>query len=313
MEDRSKIKPYNEGFLEVSDLHKIHFEEWGNPNGPAILYVHGGPGAGISPSSRKFFDPKKWRVVLFSQRGAGKSLPPAELNENSTWHLVSDMETLRKSLGIEKWVLFGGSWGSTLSLCYGIKHPEACLGLILRGIFLSRQKELSWLYSCGASRIFPDFYEDFRNHIPPEEQNDILAGYYKRLTSSDKQTQLSAAIEWSKWEGRISRLIPDDAAVDDFAEPDFAIALARIECHYFVNKSFLPSDNYILDNIDKLAHLPVSIVQGRYDVICPVDSAWELKKALPSSEFKIAQSSGHSASEKEVMEELMALTDSFKV
>ena len=313
MELFPEIEPYNDSFLDVSPLHSIHFEECGNPNGIPIVFVHGGPGAGISPVARRFFNPEKWRIILFSQRGSGKSTPFAELKENDTWSLVQDMESLRTHLNVDQWAIFGGSWGSTLALTYGIKHSDRCLGFVLRGIFLSRKKELLWLYQDGASRMFPDNFDEFIQPVPEEERGDMITAYYKLLTSEHDEVRHKAARAWSKWEGSISRLIPNEEAISNFEELKFAEAFARIECHYFINNSFFPTDNYILENCHKLKKLPMTIVQGRYDVVCPPESAWDLHKAFPQSKLLLAPTSGHSTAEKDIYTLLLEHTEALGI
>ena len=305
------IEPYKEGNLQVSDLHVIHFEESGNPQGKPIVLLHGGPGGGCPPFYRQYFDPEKWRLVMFDQRGCGQSTPHAELHENTTWDLVKDIEKLREHLGIEQWVVFGGSWGSTLSLAYSQTHPERCTGLILRGIFMLRQKELRWFYQEGASYLFPDAWEGYVKPIPPAERDDMLAAYYKRLTSPELQTRLEAARAWSIWEASTSRLLPDPDLMQKFCESQFADAFARIECHYFVNKGFFESDEQLLLNVNRIRHIPAVIVQGRYDVVCPMISAWELHRAWPEAEFIIVPDAGHSMSEPGIGSVLIEATDKF--
>ncbi len=305
------IKPYRTDFLKVSDLHCIYYEEVGNPEGKPVVFLHGGPGGGIEAQHRQYFNPKKWRIVLFDQRGCGKSTPFAELRENTTWDLVADIERLRTHLGIEKWAVFGGSWGSTLALAYSETHPERCTELILRGIFLMRQKEIHWFYQEGANWFFPDAWQDYIAPIPPAERGDMLAAYYKRLTSPNKQTRLRAAKAWSVWEGTLSKLLPDAKHIARFAADDFAIAFARIECHYFIHKGFFEHDDELLRNAKRIAHLPTIIVQGRYDVICPPISAWELHQALPKSKLIIVPDAGHAASEPGIRSALVQATDYF--
>lgn len=300
------------GMLKVSDIHTIYWEDCGNPKGQPILFLHGGPGGGIDPIYRRFFDPQAYRIILFDQRGSGKSTPCAELKENTTWDLVSDIEKIREMLGIEKWVVFGGSWGSTLSLTYAITHPERCHALILRGIFLCRPSEIKWFYQEGASQIFPDVWEQYLNVIPMNERHDMVTAYYKRLTSSDEKTRLEAAKAWSKWEAATSRLIVDPKAIDEFEDPEYALSFARIECHYFMNNAFFKTNNWILENIEKIKHIPSVIIQGRYDVVCPATSAWELHRAWPEAEFKIIVDAGHSMSEPGIRSALIEATDKFR-
>lgn len=305
------IQPYHEGKLKVSQLHTIHFEEVGNPQGKPVIFLHGGPGGGIDPVYRQYFDPQKWRIILFDQRGCGKSIPHAELQENTTWDLVSDIEKLREYLTIEKWVVFGGSWGSTLSLAYSQTHPQRCQGLILRGIFLLRKKELLWFYQEGTSNIFPDAWEEYLKPIPLEERDDLLSAYYKRLTSGDRNVRLQAARAWSIWEGSTSKLYPSQQLVERFGSDRFADAFARIECHYFVNGGFFESENQLLENCDRIRHIPTVIVQGRYDVVCPPVSAWELHKALPEAELIMIPDAGHSMTEPGIRSALLEATDRF--
>ena len=306
-----EIEPFDSGMLKVSDLHTIHYERAGNPDGIPVIFLHGGPGGGLIPTYRQFFDPKAYHVVLFDQRGSGQSTPPAELRENTTWDLIDDIEKLREKFGIDKWYVFGGSWGSTLSLAYGVNHPERCLGLILRGIFLTRRSELEWFYQYGASEIFADYWERFRDEIPEDERGDFISAYYKRLTSDDAKVRLSAARAWSVWEGATSKLYPDKDLMEHWEGEHEALALARIECHYFMNNSFFPSEAYLMDNIDKIKGIPTVIVQGRYDVVCPMTSAWELHKALPDAEFILVPDAGHSVSEKGITSALVDAMDRF--
>ena len=304
-------QPYNEGELKVSDLHTIHFEESGNPEGKPIVLLHGGPGGGCPPFYRQYFDPEKWRLVMFDQRGCGQSKPHAELQENTTWDLVNDIEKLREYLNIHQWVVFGGSWGSTLSLAYSQTHPDRCKGLILRGIFMLRQKEIRWFYQEGASYIFPDAWEEYVKPIPINERDDLLTAYYQRLTSPDDKIRLEAARAWSIWEGSTSRLFPDLDLKQSFGIDAFAEAFARIECHYFINKGFIDPEDKLLLNIDRIRKIPAVIVQGRYDVVCPMMSAWELHRAWPEAEFIVVADAGHSMSEPGIRTCLMEATDKF--
>jgi proline iminopeptidase, Neisseria-type subfamily len=304
-------QPYNEGELKVSDLHTIHFEESGNPEGKPIVLLHGGPGGGCPPFYRQYFDPEKWRLVMFDQRGCGQSKPHAELQENTTWDLVNDIEKLREYLNIHQWVVFGGSWGSTLSLAYSQTHPDRCKGLILRGIFMLRQKEIRWFYQEGASYIFPDAWEEYVKPIPINERDDLLTAYYQRLTSPDAQIRLEAARAWSIWEASTSRLFPDLDLKQRFGIDAFAEAFARIECHYFINKGFIYPEDKLLLNIDRIRKIPAVIVQGRYDVVCPMMSAWELHRAWPEAEFIVVADAGHSMSEPGIRTCLMEATDKF--
>lgn len=305
------IEPYNQETLQVSDLHTLYFEESGNPEGKPVVFLHGGPGGGSIPEYRQYFDPAKWRIVIFDQRGCGKSTPHAELNENTTWDLVSDIEKLRMHLGIEQWVVFGGSWGSTLSLAYSQTHPERCRGIILRGIFMLRQKEIRWFYQEGTSYIFPDAWEEYLKPIPEAERDDLLWAYYRRLTSPDPETRLEAARAWSIWEASTSKLFQDSDLMQKFGDSRFADAFARIECHYFVNKGFFEPEDQLLRNVDRIRHIPAVIVQGRYDVVCPMISAWELHSAWPEAEFIVVPDAGHSMMEPGIRSALIEATDKF--
>lgn len=307
-----ETEPFRTGRLKVSDLHEIYFEEVGNPKGKPILFLHGGPGGGIEPSHRRYFDPEHYRVVLFDQRGCGRSTPHAELRENTTWDLISDIERLRQELGIDKWIVFGGSWGSTLSLLYAETHPDRVKGLVLRGIFLCRKKEIHWFYQKGASHIFPDVWDMYLRAIPEAEHGDLVAAYYRRLTSPDREVRLSAARAWSTWEGATSRLIPDLEMINHSGEDEFAEAFARIECHYFTHGIWMRNDNQILEDIHKIRHIPCEIVHGRYDVVCPVENAWELKRAWPEANLHIVPDAGHSAREPGIITKLLEATEKFK-
>ena len=307
----SPFKPYDENKLSVSDLHTIHYEQSGNPEGKPVVILHGGPGGGAAPVYRQYFNPEKWRVVMFDQRGCGRSKPYAELRENTTWDLVADIERLREHLKIDRWTVFGGSWGSTLSLAYSQTHPDRCSALILRGIFMLRQKELRWFYQSGASYIFPDAWEEYLKPIPPEERDDLISAYYKRLTAEDRQVRIEAARAWSVWEASTSKLIPSTKSIQRFGEDKFAEAFARIECHYFTNKGFFETENQILNNCDRIARIPGVIVQGRYDVVCPAVSSWELHKAWQNAEYIIVPDAGHSVSEPGIIDALVTATDRF--
>ena len=305
------FKPYEEGKLKVSELHTIHYEQSGNPDGKPVVIIHGGPGGGSSPVYRQYFNPQKWRIVMFDQRGCGKSTPYAELRENTTWNSVADIEQLREHLNIDRWLVFGGSWGSTLSLAYSQTHPDRCLGLILRGIFMLRQKELKWFYQEGASNIFPEAWEEYLKPIPPEERDDLISAYYKRLTSEDRPVRLLAARAWSVWEASTSKLLPSQKSIVRFGRPEFAEAFARIECHYFVNKGFLKTENQLIDNCDRISDIPGVIVQGRYDVVCPTVTSWELHRAWQKARYIIVPDAGHSVSEPGIINALVEATDSF--
>lgn len=306
-----EIEAFNQGHLKVSDIHEVYYEESGNPEGTPVIFVHGGPGGGSSPLYRRFFDPKKWRVILFCQRGCGNSKPFSELRENTTWDLVSDMEKIRTHLNIDKWAVFGGSWGSTLALAYSETHPEKVLALFLRGIFMLRQRELQWFYQEGASRIFPDAWEKYVEVIPENERHDFISAYYKRLTSDDKKVRDEAAKAWTIWEASTSFLIQRPDHIESCSDDDFADAFARIECHYFTNKGFFKTDEWLLENVDKIKHIPCVIVQGRYDVVCPMESAWHLHKAYEGSILEIIEDAGHSVKEEGITSKLIEYTDSW--
>ena len=306
-----EIEPYNEFDLKVSDLHTIHVEESGNPKGKPAIFLHGGPGGGIEPVYRQYFDPQKWRIIIFDQRGCGQSAPHAELRENTTWDLVADIEKIREHLKIDKWVVFGGSWGSTLSLSYAITHPDRCKALVLRGIFMIRKKEINWFYQDGTSNIYPDAWEHYLRPIPEDERHDLVAAYYKRLTSNDDSVRIEAAKAWSIWEASTSKLIQSEESIHAFEDAKVAEAFARIECHYFTNRGFFDTDEWLLENVDKIRHIPTVIVQGRYDVVCPMISAWELHRAFPEADFEIVQDAGHSMTEKGIAAKLVEYTDKF--
>lgn len=306
------IEPYQHGFLKVSDIHEVYFEQSGNPNGAPVVFLHGGPGGGTDSDHRRYFDPHHYRIILFDQRGCGKSRPNAELKENTTWDLIADIEKIRTSLKIEKWLVFGGSWGSTLALAYAIQYPDRVSGLVLRGIFLCRPEELKWFYQEGASWIFPDVWESYWNHIPSSERSNLMRAYHQRLVSEDSQVRLQAAKVWSQWEAATSRLFVDLKSIEAFEEPEKALAFARIECHYFMNNAFFPTANYLLENIDKVRKIPGIIVQGRYDVVCPVKSAWELHRKWPEADLQIIPDAGHAASEPATRAALIAATDQMK-
>jgi proline iminopeptidase len=305
------IEPNQTGYLPEEGGHNIYWEESGNPKGKPVLFVHGGPGIGTHPYHRSFFNPEKYRIILFDQRGCGKSLPFSELKNNTTWDLVNDIERLREQLGIQSWLVFGGSWGSTLGLTYAIKHPEAVEGLILRGIFLCRPKEIEWYYQSGAHHIFPDLWEYYVAPIPEEERGDFVQAFYKRLTSTDSEVRRAAAQAWSGWEGGTSKLLFDPALLASFTEDKSADAIARIECHYFINNVFFETDNWILENVSSFRHIPCVIVQGRYDIPCPMVSAWELHRAFPEAQMEIIPDSGHAATEAGIMDALIRATDRF--
>ena len=305
------IEPYRRGWLSVGDGHEVYFEESGNPDGKPCVFVHGGPGGGTSPAARQFFDPARYRIVLFDQRGCGQSTPHASLTANTTSHLIDDMERLREELGIEQWLVFGGSWGSTLSLAYAQSHPERVTQLVLRGIFLLRPEEIRWFYQEGASHLFPDSWQNYLAQIPHKERHDLVSAFHKRLTSSDEATRLEAARAWSVWEASTSFLRQNKNFMRQLDEPDAALAMARIECHYFVNQGFFNSDNQLLDNIDRIRHIPTEIIQGRYDVVCPPKTAWDLHSAWPEATLHIVPDAGHSAFDPANTSVLIEVTDRF--
>ncbi len=307
-----EIEPYNSGHLAVGSDHQIYFEECGNPDGKPVAFVHGGPGGGFQPDNRRAFDPAAYRIILFDQRGCGKSTPHASLEDNTTWHLVDDIEALRTELGIQRWQVFGGSWGSALALAYAESHPDRITELVLRGIFMLRRKELLWFYQEGASAIFPDAWERYLAAIPEAERGDMIAAYYKRLTSDDAAVRQAAATAWSGWEGRTLSLFPDDDRVARFEGDVFAIAFARIECHYFTNRGFFEEDGQLLRDIGRIRHVPAIIIQGRYDVCTPMMSAWDLHKAWPEADFHIVSDAGHAATEPGIIHELVGATDRFR-
>ena len=306
------IEPNRSGYLRVSDTHEMYWEECGNPMGKPAVFVHGGPGAGAGTQSRRFFDPDAYRIIVFDQRGCGRSRPQANLEDNTTWHLVSDMEKLRTHLGIQQWLVFGGSWGSTLALAYAQMHPERVSELVLRGIFLLRSWELHWFYQHGASAIYPDRFAEYTAVIPEEDRHDLIRAFYKRLTSSNYSEQLAAAKAWSIWEAATSFLIPNEENINNWGEPDFAITVARIECHYFINKGFFDSEDQLLNNMDRIRHIPSVIVQGRYDVVCPMQTAWELHQRWPEAQFWVTPDAGHSAYEPSNTDALIRATNNFR-
>ena len=306
------IEPYRSGMLPVDERHTLYWEESGNPDGVPVLFLHGGPGSGTSPRHRQFFDPAHYRIVLFDQRGCGRSTPHAELADNTTWHLVADMERLREHLGIERWLVFGGSWGSTLALAYAQTHPTRVSELVLRGIFTLRRWELEWFYQAGCDALFPDAWEEYLAAIPPAERGDLISAYHRRLTSPDEATRLAAARAWSVWEGATSFLHPDPAHIASSGEDQFALAFARIECHYFVNAGFFEVDGQLLRDAHRLRGIPATIVQGRYDVVCPLRSAWDLHCAWPEADLRIVADAGHSAFEPGITHELVQATDRYR-
>lgn len=304
------IGPYRSGILDVGDGHRLYYEECGNPRGKPAVFLHGGPGSCCTENMRRFWNPDVYRIVLFDQRGGGKSTPHASLENNTTWDLVNDIEILRAALAIRKWQVFGGSWGSTLALAYSQAHPERVSELVLRGIFMLRKKEIDWFYQHGASEIFPDRWRHYLEPIPLKERRNLLHAYHKRLTSKNENERMAAAKAWSIWEGTTSTLLPNEELAADFSADDKALALARIECHYFVNKGFM-EEGQLLKNVARIRNIPAVIVHGRYDVVCPVVSAWELARAWPEADLRIVADAGHSAFEPGNTHELIMATDHF--
>jgi len=304
------IEPHTSGFLDVDGGHRIYYEECGNPAGKPAVFLHGGPGGGCSPNMRRFWNPDVYRIILFDQRGSGRSTPHASLDNNTTWDLVNDIEVLRAALQVNRWQVFGGSWGSTLALAYAQTHPEQVTELVLRGIFMLRKKEIDWFYQQGASELFPDRWQHYLAPIPESEHGDLLSAYYRRLTSEDRDVRMSAARAWSIWEGSTSTLLPNEEMAAEFGADEMAAALARIECHYFVNEGFM-TQNQLIDNVERIRHIPAVIVQGRYDVVCPAVSAWELARAWPEADLRIVADAGHSAFEPGNTHELIMATDAF--
>ncbi len=306
------IEPFESGFLKVSALHTLYYEQSGNPHGKPVVFLHGGPGAGAGSKPRQFFDPERYRIILFDQRGCGRSTPHAELVDNTTWDLVADIERLRSHLGIERWQIFGGSWGSTLALAYAQTHPQCVTELVLRGIFMLRRWELEWFYQKGCDALFPDAWEAFLAAIPQREHGDLISAYHRRLTSPDAAVRMAAAKAWSVWEGSTCFLLQDQSHIAGSAADEFALAFSRIECHYFVNGGFLEHDDQLLRNAHLLKDIPAVIVQGRYDVVCPSRSAWDLHRAWPQADLRIVADAGHSAFEPGITHELILATDRFR-
>jgi proline iminopeptidase len=306
------FEPFKTHSFKVSDVHTLYVEESGNPNGKPAVVLHGGPGGGCPPFYRQYFDPAVYHVVMFDQRGAGKSTPLGCLEDNTTWHLVDDIEKIRQFLGIENWVVFGGSWGSTLALSYAEKHPERVKALVLRGIFLLRRKELTWFYQEGANYVFTDAFEKYLEAIPEGERGDLISSFHRRVTSNNKEVQMNAARAWTRWEMATSRLYVDPETVARADEDDFALTFARIESHYFVHGGFFEKDGQLLDEAHKIENIPGTIVQGRYDMVCPFTSAWELHKVWPKAKLAVVHDAGHSAKEPGIVSELVQATDRYK-
>jgi proline iminopeptidase len=308
-----ELEPYVRSRLKVSDLHEIYVEECGNPDGKPVVILHGGPGGGLSPYLRRLHDPKRYRMVLFDQRGCGRSTPYGSLEANTTWDLVADIEKLRVHLGIDAWQVFGGSWGSTLALAYAQMHPDRVSELILRGIFTVREKEVRWFYQEGASSLFPDAFETYLAPIPEAERDDLIAAYYKRLTGDDEGERLACAKAWSQWEAATLSLWPEPQRVASFGDPRFATAFASIECHYFYHKGFFPHDGALLDGMSTIKHLPGAIIQGRYDVVTPAETAFQLAQRWPKADFRIVEGAGHATAEPGITSALIAATNKFGV
>ena len=304
-----ELEPFASGWMQTGSVHEIYYEECGNPQGKPVLVLHGGPGGAVNPGMRRYFDPRVYRIVMFDQRGCGKSRPNASLEDNTTWTLIDDIERLRERCGIDGWAVFGGSWGSTLSMAYAITHPERVTALILRGIFLLTNRELQWFYQDGASMIFPDAWERFVAPIPEDERHDLMGAYYKRLTGDDRAEQERCAVAWSSWEGETVSVEGPGARPDKFADPAFAIAFARIECWYFMNGGFFPESNWLLRNIGRVRHIPTWIAQGRFDVVTPIASAWALHRAFPEAKLDIVPDAGHASTEPGIVDSLIRATD----
>ena len=304
------IEPYSTGFV-TEGCHEIYYEECGNPSGKPVVFLHGGPGGGGSEDVRRFFDPSLYRIIVFDQRGCGRSKPHGCLENNTTWDLVSDIEKIRSTLNIRKWMVFGGSWGSTLALAYSQTHPESVSEMILRGVFMLRQKELDWFYQEGASKIFPDDWDSFIAIIPHQKRNNLMVAYNEIFNSNNEDLKLEAAVNWSRWEAATSKLVQNNSLMDEFSDPYFALAFALIENHYFINKGFLDSEDQLIKGIEKIRHIPAKIIQGRYDIVCPMETAYEVYKEWPEATLEIAKSSGHSAFEKEIIHLLVSATNEF--
>jgi proline iminopeptidase len=306
------LEPFATERLRVSDVHELYVEQSGRPDGTPVVFLHGGPGGGTNPGQRRFFDPETYRIVLFDQRGCGRSTPHASLEQNTTWDLVADIEAIRTHLGIERWEVFGGSWGSTLALAYAEAHPDRVTALVLRGIFLLRPHEIRWFYQEGASFIFPDAWEEYLAPIPPDERADLVAAYHRRLTGDDTVERNRAAQAWAIWEGSTSHLLPDPETIAELGSPEVAAAIARIEVHYFVNTGFFDHPDQLLDGIDRIRHIPTTIVQGRYDLVCPMTTAWDLHRAWPEASFEVVPDAGHASLEVGIVDRLVEATDRFR-
>jgi proline iminopeptidase len=305
-----EIEPYETGYLPVGGPHQVYYEQCGNPQGAPVVFLHGGPGAGSSPVHRRFFDPAHYRIVILDQRGAGRSKPLGEITDNTTPHLIGDIERLRAHLGIDRWMVFGGSWGSTLAIAYSEHHADRCKALVLRGIFLCRRSEIDW-FLYGMRAFAPEAWREFAGYLPAEERGDLLRNYYRRLTDPDTKVHMPAARKWSIYEGTCCTLLPSPETVESFAQDTVALGIARMEAHYFINDIFLP-ENALLQNIGKIRHIPTAIVQGRYDLVCPIETADELARAWPEAEYTIVPDAGHSAMEPGIRSALIEATDRFR-
>lgn len=305
------ITPYAEHSLQVDAQHILHIEESGNPLGLPVLFLHGGPGSGCQPIHRQFFDPNAYRIILFDQRGCGKSRPHACLTNNTSAHLIEDIEKIRQLLGVDQWVVFGGSWGSTLALLYAQSYPQRVLALILRGIFLCRQQDIHWFYQHGAHQVFPDYWQNFIAPIEPSAHSDLVSAYYQKLTGDNEIERMRCAEAWSEWEAKTATLTLNPDFVHDFSQPHHALALARIECHYFIHQAFI-EPNQILNHCERLSHIPTHIIQGRYDMVCPMYQAYELAQALPHANLVICDQAGHSAMEPQIVQALLEATQHYQ-
>ncbi len=306
------INAFAEGMLDVGDGHQIYFEQSGNPEGRPVIFLHGGPGGGCQPIHRQQFDPVHYRIIMMDQRGCGRSKPYASLDHNTTWHLVADIERLRAHLNIDQWIVFGGSWGSTLALAYAQSHPESVLGLVLRGIFLVRRHELLWMYQEGASHLYPEEYDRYISAIPTNERGDLMSAFYRRLTGSDSEEALRAAKAWSRWEGALLSIAPNEARAQEFSSDEFAKAFARIECHYFVHGGWMRDDDQLLRDVGRIRHLPTYIIHGRHDVVTPMSNAWDLAKRFPEANLRVVEDAGHAFDEPGILHELRSAMEDFK-